>query len=319
MVNCRDRTNEFFSTANQLQENLRGSSTSNGYGFYSPLVSQHRKEAQKIALTSGPSSARFSRAASEISHGIHATTLKLESLTKLVQKKSLFDDQPEQIQRQTHVMNEDIRTLNSEIDSLYQYMEQHRKESTSTQSSDHSERIVDALKINLAKTTKAFQEVLHVRTTNLKAQSSRRNKFSSAKSVRHRSPMELHRRAEFHIEEETEGLLEPSEQVNGFEQRQVTVQREDTYLHDRLEAVQNIEQTIAELGQMYQRLATIVARQDEHCVRIDMNTEETMANVTTGYEQLLKYYDSISSNRWLIFKVFFILIIFLVIFVAFIA
>lgn len=54
-------------------------------------------------------------------------------------------------------------------------------------------------------------------------------------------------------------------------------------------------------------------------VRIDENVEETLANVDSAQAQLLKYLNSISSNRWLIMKVFFVLLAFLVIFVVFIA
>lgn len=54
-------------------------------------------------------------------------------------------------------------------------------------------------------------------------------------------------------------------------------------------------------------------------VRIDENIDETLTNVGAAQTQLLKYLNGISSNRWLIMKIFFVLMIFLVIFVVFIA
>lgn len=62
-----------------------------------------------------------------------------------------------------------------------------------------------------------------------------------------------------------------------------------------------------------------VAEQGEMAVRIDENIDETLTNVGSAQTQLLKYLNSISSNRWLIMKVFFVLMIFLVVFVVFIA
>lgn len=51
--------------------------------------------------------------------------------------------------------------------------------------------------------------------------------------------------------------------------------------------------------------------------RIDSNVEETELNVEAAHSELLKYFQSISSNRWLIIKIFFVLIIFFIIFVVF--
>ena len=46
---------------------------------------------------------------------------------------------------------------------------------------------------------------------------------------------------------------------------------------------------------------------------------ESVANVDNAQTQLLKYMNSISSNRWLIMKIFGVLISFLVFFVVFVA
>lgn len=53
-------------------------------------------------------------------------------------------------------------------------------------------------------------------------------------------------------------------------------------------------------------------------VRIDENIEETLQNVEGAQAHLLKYLNTISSNRWLIMKIFAVLMVFLVFFVVFI-
>lgn len=59
--------------------------------------------------------------------------------------------------------------------------------------------------------------------------------------------------------------------------------------------------------------------QGEMAMRIDENVEDALGNVDAGQAQLLKYLNTISSNRWLIMKVFFVLMIFLVFFLVFVA
>lgn len=59
--------------------------------------------------------------------------------------------------------------------------------------------------------------------------------------------------------------------------------------------------------------------QGELAIRIDENVDDTLANVDSAQAQLLKYLNSISSNRWLIMKIFFVLMMFLIVFIVFVA
>ena len=62
-----------------------------------------------------------------------------------------------------------------------------------------------------------------------------------------------------------------------------------------------------------------VQEQGELTIRIDENVDDTLANVDSAQAQLLRYLNSISSNRWLVMKIFAVLLVFLIIFVVFIA
>ena len=61
----------------------------------------------------------------------------------------------------------------------------------------------------------------------------------------------------------------------------------------------------------------MVKEQEELVQRIDSNVESTELNVEAAHGELLKYFQGISSNRWLMFKVFGVLIVFFIIFVVF--
>lgn len=103
---------------------------------------------------------------------------------------------------------------------------------------------------------------------------------------------------------------------------------QDQYLNQRSTAIETIESTVAELGQIFSQLATMIAVQGEQVTRIDADTEEIATNVSGAQgcaallaffdvgekteklnliglrnRELLRYYSSISSNRWLMMKV----------------
>lgn len=85
-------------------------------------------------------------------------------------------------------------------------------------------------------------------------------------------------------------------------------------LRSRNTALVAIESTINELGTIYQQLAHMIVEQGEVVQRIDMNIEDMSLNVQRGQDQLARYLRRVSSNRWLIAKLFvgFIMFILLV-------
>ena len=93
----------------------------------------------------------------------------------------------------------------------------------------------------------------------------------------------------------------------------------DTYYRERLGAMENIESSISQLGQIFSQLAHLVHEQGEMIARIDSNVEHTSMNVEAAHHELLKYFNNISKNRWLIIKVFGVLMAFIVFFIVFMA
>lgn len=54
-------------------------------------------------------------------------------------------------------------------------------------------------------------------------------------------------------------------------------------------------------------------------LRIDANVEDTQLNVEAAHTEILKYFQSVSSNRWLMIKIFLVLVVFFIVFVVFFA
>lgn len=78
----------------------------------------------------------------------------------------------------------------------------------------------------------------------------------------------------------------------------------NSYISARSEAIEAIEKTITELGGIFSQLAQMVGEQSEMIQRIDHETEDVVANVDGGQRELLKYWSRVSSNRWLVIKMF---------------
>lgn len=92
-------------------------------------------------------------------------------------------------------------------------------------------------------------------------------------------------------------------------------EQDSRYLQERSNAVETIEATINEVGGLFQQLATMVQEQGEVIQRIDNNVEDVSLNITGAQRQLIKYYNNISSNRWLMVRIFGILLLFFLLWV----
>lgn len=91
----------------------------------------------------------------------------------------------------------------------------------------------------------------------------------------------------------------------------------DNYVQQRAETMQNIESTIVELGGIFQQLAHMVKEQEEIVERIDTNVADAELNIEAAHGEILKYFQSVSKNRWLMIKIFGVLIFFFLFFVVF--
>jgi syntaxin 5 len=80
--------------------------------------------------------------------------------------------------------------------------------------------------------------------------------------------------------------------------------------------METVEQTIVELGGIFQNLATMIKEQEEQVQRIDSNIDDVELNVSEAHSELLKYFNSVTSNRWLMIKIFGVLITFFILFVV---
>lgn len=177
-----------------------------------------------------------------------------------------------------------------------------------------------------------FKEVLEVRTKNIQASRSRTENFVSSVSSRSQPVLDLQRsdsplyntsgrrtpQPGFQGSQSDLLTLEPSNpsplgRPSMQSDQQLLVMEEaqssNSYIEARGEAIDAIERTINELGGIFGQLAQMVSEQSEMIQRIDANTEDVVDNVQGAQRELMKYWTRVSSNRWLIAKMFGVLMV----------
>ncbi|KAJ3348957.1 cis-Golgi t-SNARE syntaxin [Entophlyctis luteolus] len=88
------------------------------------------------------------------------------------------------------------------------------------------------------------------------------------------------------------------------------------YIESRGQAIETIESTIAELGQIYSQFTQILSQQREMVQTIDDNVMDTEVNVINAHNELAKFLERLQGNRWLMIQVFAILVVFFMLFVV---
>ncbi|XP_054849032.1 syntaxin-5 [Eublepharis macularius] len=299
-MSCQDRTQEFLSACKSLQ------SRQNGLQLNKPTLNAVRQRSE------------FTVMAKRIGKDLSNTFAKLEKLTILAKRKSLFDDKAVEIEELTYIIKQDINSLNKQIAQLQEFVKAKGSQS-GRHVQTHSNTVVVSLQSKLASMSNDFKSVLEVRTENLKQQKTRREQFSRTPvSAMPLSASNLGGAAVLQDEPRRSGDV-AIDMDNRTSQQLQLINEQDTYIQSRADTMQNIESTIVELGSIFQQLAHMVKEQEETIQRIDANVEDAQLNVEAAHTEILKYFQSVTSNRWLMVKIFLILIVFFIIFVVFLA
>ncbi|EHK22716.1 uncharacterized protein TRIVIDRAFT_71193 [Trichoderma virens Gv29-8] len=315
VASIQDRTAEFKSVLAQAQRRQNANK----------VGSQRRSllnDAQKSAANGDARARRsdFARKAAEIGRGISATMGKLEKLAQLAKRRTLFDDRPVEINELTFVIKQDLSSLNQQIGALQTMSKQQHPKAD--QEGEHNKNVVYLLQGKLTDVSVNFKDVLEARTKNIQASRSRTENFISSVS-QHAQPS-LQQSASPLYGTPNRASPAPGNDTLSLNpgpmgDQQLLMMEEasttNTYIQQRGEAIEAIERTINELGGIFSQLATMVSEQSEMIERIDANTEDVVDNVEGAQRELMKYWSRVSSNRWLIAKMFGVLMIFFLLWV----
>ncbi|KAL8714081.1 MAG: hypothetical protein Q9220_001809 [cf. Caloplaca sp. 1 TL-2023] len=348
-TSIQDRTAEFRTVLAQAQK--KQASSKLGGQRQSLLTDAQRRATNPSPNGSakGPrrgARSEFAGKAAEIGRGITGTMEKLERLAQLAKRKTLFDDRPNEINELTFVIKQDLASLNASISSLQSISKaqqsQASRNSSTEQEGEHNKNVVVLLQGKLADVGVNFKEVLEVRTKNIQASRARTENFVSSVSAHAQPPLDYQHSASPLYNTPTKSRtpqpgyqnanpdilnLDPSSSSSaltrggggGQSDQQLLMMEEaqptNSYISMRGDAITAIEQTINELGGVFGQLAALVSEQGEMVQRIDANTEDVVENVEGAQRELMKYWNRVSGNRWLIAKMFGVLMIFFLLWV----
>ncbi|KND86150.1 Integral membrane protein sed5 [Tolypocladium ophioglossoides CBS 100239] len=313
VASIQDRTAEFKSVLAQAQR--RQNSAKVGSQRRSLLSDSQKAAADGDAK---PSRSDFARKAAEIGRGISTTMAKLEKLAQLAKRRTLFDDRPVEINELTFVIKQDLSSLNQQIGALQTLSKQQHPKAD--QEGEHNKNVVYLLQGKLTDVSVNFKDVMEARTKNIQASRSRTENFISSVS-QHAQPSLQQSGSPLYGTPNRASPAPGSDTVslNPVGEQQLMMMEEaqptNTYIQQRGEAIEAIEKTIGELGSIFGQLATMVSEQSDMIQRIDANTEDVVDNVEGAQRELLKYWSRVSSNRWLIAKMFGVLMIFFLLWV----
>lgn len=345
----QDRTPEFRSILTQAQKSLARQRKS--HPSSQPLLNVSQQQNGSVVPQTRKQRSEFARNAAQIGRGISATMGKLQRLGELAKRKTLFDDRPVEIAELTFVIKQDLAGLNQQIGSLQQLTKGQQGSSgggagrkPGAQEEEHNKNVVVLLQGKLADVSVNFKEVLEVRTKNIQASRSRQDNFVSSVSQqsgaaqaqhlnpartdsplyqtppRHRTPKPGDQSAgDVVLSLEPTGGGSSSALYGNASQSQLQLMEEaapqNSYIQQRGEALEAIERTITELGSIFGQLSQMVSEQAEQIQRIDANTDDVVDNVQGAQRELMKYWNSVKGNRWLVAKMFGVLMIFFLVWV----
>jgi len=257
----------------------------------------------------------FSVQAANIRASLNATTTKLQKLAKLASSKSYaFGDPIKDIDELSFVIKEDIIHLQRAVQDMQAELRS-RQKGESKQEQEHSATVVSSLKNSLATATQNFSQVLNQQAQSMQEKQDRRVQFSNPNSATRaggsrNNLMLAGCGGEDEDDDENDDCVLDMGQL-------VQVNPQNEYHESRAIAVENIQKTMLELGEVFTQLALTVEMQKLQMQAIDQNTEVAIVHVNDAQNMWVQYLDSISSNRMLAMKVFGILMTFALFFIVF--
>lgn len=308
---ARDRTSEFLKTIESIQGKPQ---------FMNEMRQRKQPPNHSHNQAFYHSYSDFMKRSRQVASDLYKTYSKLEELNRLARKTTIFDweETSKELNHLVNIIKQDINSLNKQIEDLRRSQANTSKKQSHNIES-HSKTVVLSLQQQLATMSSSFKNTLELRTQNNQQQKMRREQFVNSDVSHSAAPKKHSTIIDFGDSGSNTAVQRRPFQQQEQQQLLVYEDQSTQYLEERANAMQSIESTIVELGTIFNQLATMVQQQEEMITRIDTNVNDASLNVEAAHQSLLQYFQSVSNNRWLMFKVFGVLFVFFVVFVLFAA
>lgn len=251
----------------------------------------------------------FHNDASEIAKGIHRTSGVLNKLTKLVRQQGLFDDSSDEINNLIFRVKQDLDELRSKCDSADSFVKAGSKDKN--QSASHNGNVVCQLKADILHAQKDFKTVLDTRASKMKESQNRKEALTGKQTYcmrQHTSNIaQSDQKPQPKFHPATNGLKDgmqpmPMGAITPYNGHSMPADDSDfddqhgqshqklhfaplkinQYYDSRETAINEVEKTIHEFGQLFVRLTSMISEQQEMVERIDDDVVSAMENTEKG-------------------------------------
>lgn len=304
----RDRTREFFALVESLSR--ADASVSNvpqspslsapGAGALTESATARQGDDESWAME------QFMASAAHVSSGIDIACARVEEARRLAGRRSVFARrEDDEIGELRGVLKRDFANLSSDIERLSKGADMQPAFRRRPGAHAHTRAVARSLQSRVTEAAKAFAEILEQQNRRLRDESRRRARFESSTPAQ--NLLRARRRA---VDSFGRGDDDRTHSERVRLQQLQQIESEQKYASHRSKTIQNIESTLSELGNVYSRMATLVASQGEVAIRIDENIEAAREHVDAGHGELVKLFAGVTGNRAFILKIFAILIAF---------
>jgi syntaxin 5 len=319
----RDRTGEFVRIVSQVEHSTpalhrkttaAAAATSSGAAVSTSTTARHQLKSPFHVL------------ASDVSSELARTYASLEQLTKLAKSTSMYDDPAEDIQTLSDDIKRSLSFMRDQLASL-----QALQDASNAQVGQHEQTVVKALSTRFLRAKTAFLTVLETRKDSLKHQYEKKKQlFGSATPTRAKktfsfAPSSSASSASTPLLMDMDGggggsgsqlALANSNDIAITIPERMLVER-NSQVETRANALQQVQSTIEELSQIFERVGMLVAQQGELISRIEDDVERTETHVLTVREQLERALEAVMSSKWLAAKLGVVAVVFLIVFLVF--
>lgn len=264
----------------------------------------------------------FNAATSDVVKSVRRTRFKLERLSQLVRRSSLFEDATDEISGLIHSANEEVtqastrfRAAKSELAKASEYARQKRDK---TAIFNHVYAMEAATQTEIEETSRFFKALLRRRSETMRRMHERREVFGAAKNDDEDKKRPKRTRVPVFDDLPRPSSSSETPQVTSQAQMELLIP-DQTYHTSRASATRDIEGQVQEIGSIFGKLTSLISQQEEQIERIEANVEDTDHNVSASADVLRDRLSSMSDTTTTAIKVAGILAATAVIYTIFLA
>ena len=238
----------------------------------------------------------------------------INQLSSMSRKSSSFNNSHFKISTATMNIKKSLIEIESELEELKsKELKNSSNKNINRFSKLFMENSLEILNSHISDLTLKFQKLLQQQAEKIKNIEKRKRNISSNKK---KNIINTFNEYTTDLSEnkfnENDVLLEIGDQ-------QITQNKESEYYKNRLNDVQAIEKTMAEISGMMNRLSQMTYEHSFLIDNISRNTDIALEHVEKGENEVKQILENAKSNKWLFIKIFFILLCISIFYIIFIA